>query len=842
MQPGLFDIAPFMVFWEMTQACDLACRHCRACAVPERAAGELTTAEAEALLRDVWAMGTRLVVLTGGDPAKREDLVHLVRFGTELGLRMALTPSATPLITRELLVELKQAGLARLAVSLDGASRAAHDAFRRVLGSCARTFDILEEAHKLGITTQINTTVTRFNAHELERIAEQIKPLGIELWSVFFVVPTGRASEADVLDPDEVESILERLAAIAETAPFDVKTTAAPHFRRVLLERKVRRSEITGIADGIGRVPRGINDGQGIVFVSHLGEIFPSGFLPVKCGNIRTDSLADVYREHEMFRALREPDRYAGKCGVCEFRYVCGGSRARAHAMSGEALASDPACAYQPRRPAKRDEASPAGHALEHRRGSERKRLVVIGGGVAGLAAAWEAKDRRPDVETILLESSERVGGLVETDTTRSGFVFEQGPDCMATFKPAAMALAQRLGLECEIETSGTGARRAFIVSGGKFHPIPEGILSFSPAAIARVGLSSLISLTGKARAALEAGVPPRVTDEDESVQSFISRRFGPEISSRLVEPLLTGLYGASASDLSMEALLPRLRDLERAHGSVTLGMAKYSAPPTNSGPPAVTFRRGMETLPAALAASLGGSIRTQASVRAVWREPSGAWVVALAGGEHMHADAVILATPVWTTARLLEAMEPMLAAELNAVRGSSLTAVTLSWTSADLPKSFDGTGFLVPEHEGKRISACTWSNRKWHGRAPKGTEVLRCFLRGSYDGDAEAVQATLADLQSLLGIDAAPVFTAVRRQARVLPVYEVGHTARVRAWQERVARYPSLALAGNTYAGVGLGDVIGTAQTAVERVLAQLPQPSPKTTDGARDDASTDA
>jgi protoporphyrinogen oxidase len=838
MRPGLFDSAPFMVFWEMTQACDLACRHCRACAVPERAAGELTTAEAEALLRDVWAMGTRLVVLTGGDPAKREDLIHLVRFGTELGLRMALTPSATPLVTRELLVELKQAGLARLAVSLDGASHAAHDDFRRVLGSCARTFDILKEAHELGITTQINTTVTRFNVHELERIAEQVKPLGIELWSVFFVVPTGRASEADVLDPDEVEGILERLAAIAETAPYDVKTTAAPHFRRVLLERKVRRSEITGIADGIGRAPRGVNDGQGIAFVSHQGEIFPSGFLPVDCGNIRTDRLADVYREHELFRALREPDGYSGKCGVCEFRYVCGGSRARAHAMTGEALASDPACAHQPRRPVKSEEGASAEQAAEHRRGRARKRLVVIGGGVAGLAAAWEARVRRPDVETILLESSERVGGLVETDTTRPGFVIEQGPDCVATFKPAAIELAHRLGLDAEIETAGVAARQAFIVSAGKLHPIPEGILTFSPAAIARVGLSPLLSLAGKARAALESGVPQRAAGDDESVHSFISRRFGPEVSSKLVEPLLTGLYGASASDLSMEALLPRLRDLERSHGSVTVGMARRSAPPANGGPPAVTFRRGMEALPAALAANLGGSIRTQAPVRTVWRERSGAWVVALAGGEHVHADAVIVATPVWTAARLLEKLDPTLSEELNAVRGSDLAVVTLSWNRVDFPELFEGTGFLVPESEGTRLSACTWANRKWHGRAPKDAEVLRCFLRGAFSSDEDAIAAALADLRSLLGIEHPPAFTVVRRQARVLPIYEVGHMARVRGWQERVAQHPTLALAGNAYAGVGLGDVIGTAHAAVERVLAQLAQPAQSTADEARNDA----
>ena len=346
---GAFDRAPFILFWEMTQACDLVCRHCRACAVPERDPNELTTAEGKALLAEARAMGCPVVVLTGGDPAKRPDLVELVHYGNELGLRMALTPSATPLVTRALLEELKDAGLARLAVSLDGAAPRAHDLFRGVDGSWARTFEILETAHELGMTTQVNTTVTRFNAHELERIADQLARLEIELWSVFFVVPTGRATEADLLDPDAVEDVLLRLAAIAESAPFDVKTTAAPHYRRVLLERKHAKDTIKGLSDGIGRAPRGVNDGQGIAFVSRTGDIFPSGFLPIRCGNVREEGLTTTYREHPFFVALRDPDRLEGKCGACPFKRVCGGSRARAYAVYGSPFAEEPACAYVPK-------------------------------------------------------------------------------------------------------------------------------------------------------------------------------------------------------------------------------------------------------------------------------------------------------------------------------------------------------------------------------------------------------------------------------------------------------------------------------------------------------------
>lgn len=342
-----------MVFWETTRACDLACTHCRASAQPLPDPRELSADEGKKLLRDVAALGTPVVVLTGGDPAKRSDLVELVRYGTELGLRMCLTPSATPLITAALLAALKQAGLARLAVSLDAAQRSVHDAFRGVHGSHARTFEILEEARRLGITTQINTSITRFNVDELPAIAREAERMQIELWSVFVVVPTGRAAADVALPPAQLETALEWLAALSETAPFDVKTTAAPQFRRILLTAKAKRSEIVGIKDGIGRAPRGVNDGQGILFVSHVGDISPSGFLPERCGNVRTDELALTYRAHPLFVALRDPDRLGGKCGRCEFRKVCGGSRARAFAATGDPLAEDPACPYQPhpRRP-----------------------------------------------------------------------------------------------------------------------------------------------------------------------------------------------------------------------------------------------------------------------------------------------------------------------------------------------------------------------------------------------------------------------------------------------------------------------------------------------------------
>jgi radical SAM protein len=341
--------APFMVFWEVTRACDLACFHCRASAVPRRDPRELSTAEGRRLLEEIAAMGTKVVVLTGGDPAKRPDLVELVRHGAVQGLRMALTPSATPLVTISLLERLRDAGLARLALSVDSASAERHDAKRGVEGAFARSIHLLEGARLLGLSTQMNTSIARYEPPELDGVAALAEQVGVSLLSVFFIVPIARAASVRPMSPRECEAALEHLARIAEAAPFDVKTTAAPHFRRVLLQRKQRRSAVVGIADGIGRALRGVNDGQGVVFVSNRGAISPSGFLPIVCGNVRVEGLTKTYREHPLFLSLRDTTQLGGKCGRCEFRHVCGGSRARAYAASGDPLAFDPSCAYEPK-------------------------------------------------------------------------------------------------------------------------------------------------------------------------------------------------------------------------------------------------------------------------------------------------------------------------------------------------------------------------------------------------------------------------------------------------------------------------------------------------------------
>ena len=361
MEPRLdFDERPFIVIWETTQACDLACVHCRACAQPIRSRLELSTDEAKRLIDEVAALGAPVFVLTGGDPLKRPDIFELVEYASTHGVRISLTPSATPLLTQEAIRRLKQCGLARLAVSLDGPTAEIHDAFRRVPGSFQWTLNAVRWAREIGLPVQINTTITRHNLQDLDATIALLEQLDIVLWSVFFLVPTGRGSAIDLLSAEEFEQVFEKLHQTSGRVKFDIKSTEAQHYRRFLLQRRTEEKRKvsgqrlppmagTGTADGIGRAPRGINDGKGFVFISHLGEVFPSGFLPVSAGNVRRQSLKELYRHSPLFVSLRDSKNLKGKCGICEFREVCGGSRARAYALTGDVFAEEPCSTWEPR-------------------------------------------------------------------------------------------------------------------------------------------------------------------------------------------------------------------------------------------------------------------------------------------------------------------------------------------------------------------------------------------------------------------------------------------------------------------------------------------------------------
>jgi len=356
MNPGTdYHHAPYIVIWEVTRACDLACVHCRAEAQSLRDPDELTASEGLALLDHIKAeFGDPIVVFTGGDPLKRADLNELIRHGTAIGLRIALTPSATPLLTAAAIDELRAAGLVRMAVSIDGADALTHDRFRGVPGTFSRSIAALKHARAVGMETQINSSIWRGNQQQLSALADLAVSLGVSLWSVFLLVPTGRADTNLLMSADEHEAVYQALVDLvaSEQRPLAIKTTAGQPFYRALAQRGLRRTtHPSARGEGAGmRSPQPVNDGNGFVFISHTGQVCPSGFLPLVCGNVRQTPLATIYRDNPQFRALRDPDRLGGKCGQCEFRRLCGGSRSRSYGLTGDPLAADPTCAYIPAR------------------------------------------------------------------------------------------------------------------------------------------------------------------------------------------------------------------------------------------------------------------------------------------------------------------------------------------------------------------------------------------------------------------------------------------------------------------------------------------------------------
>jgi radical SAM protein len=342
-----FDHSPLLVFYETTRACDLMCLHCRADAQKQCHPDELSTADAKRLIEQLAEFPKPpLLVLTGGDPIKRADVFELIAHANEAGIKVAMTPSATPLMTTEVVGRLKAAGLDRLAVSLDGATAQTHDGFRRVAGSFNRTLRIVADANAAGLPVQINTTVGRYNVDELDAIADLLATRNICLWSVFFIVPTGRATMEQRLNADEVEAVFARLHAHSKKQPYAIKTTEAPHYRRFALQQAKAGGAAAAPPAAVMAQMVGTNDGKGVMFVSPVGEIYPSGFMPIECGRFPFDSVVRVYQQSKLFRSLRDADALEGKCGPCEYRNVCGGSRARAFAVTGNPLAEEPDCAY----------------------------------------------------------------------------------------------------------------------------------------------------------------------------------------------------------------------------------------------------------------------------------------------------------------------------------------------------------------------------------------------------------------------------------------------------------------------------------------------------------------
>jgi radical SAM protein len=347
--PGfVYDDAPRNVYWETTIACDLACRHCRADAIKERDPLELAGDDARAMMRDIKDMGSMLI-LTGGDPMKRPDLFELIEYGRSIGLPMSITPSATPTLTREVVSRFRELGMAALGLSLDGPTAEIHDAFRGVPGTFDRSIEALGWAREFHIPVQINTTVTAESIRHLPALFDLLSTQAtppVRRWSLFLLVPVGRGTDLGLPGAALIEELFGWVYQVAQDAPFHVSTVEAPHYRRYWIQRKLAEGlPPAAIAAAGKRMGFGVRDGNGVIFVSHRGEVFPAGFLPFpSLGNVRQTPLSELYRRAPALLELRDMDQLKGACGSCTFRWACGGSRARAYAMTGDVMETDPFC------------------------------------------------------------------------------------------------------------------------------------------------------------------------------------------------------------------------------------------------------------------------------------------------------------------------------------------------------------------------------------------------------------------------------------------------------------------------------------------------------------------
>ncbi len=372
-----FNERPILVFWELTKACKLKCKHCRAEAIPEPLPGELTLQEGLKLLEDIRRFGKPypVLILTGGDPLMREDLEEIMRYAKDLGIRMGIAPAVTDLLNNYVLSLFRRYGIRFISISLDGTSKT-HDYIRGIEGHFERTVRVLRELVGSEWTVQVNTLVSRDSVMDLPHIFKLISDLGIGIWELFFLIKVGRGIELGDLSPQEYEDVVNFLYEVSRYG-IEVRTVEAPFFRRVMQVRsssgdvsKEDYIESTALRYGLGPLyvkltselfklmgpPEGeprlrsayTRDGYGIIFVAYNGDVYPSGFAPLKLGNVKVDSLVDIYRESEVLRKIRRAE-FKGRCGICEFRYICGGSRARALAIKGDILEEDPACVYLPK-------------------------------------------------------------------------------------------------------------------------------------------------------------------------------------------------------------------------------------------------------------------------------------------------------------------------------------------------------------------------------------------------------------------------------------------------------------------------------------------------------------
>ncbi len=506
------------------------------------------------------------------------------------------------------------------------------------------------------------------------------------------------------------------------------------------------------------------------------------------------------------------------------------------------------------------------------------RRIVVIGGGIAGLSAAWRLQksfqSSQIPLNLLLLEASPQTGGVLKS-ASREGFLLEMGPDCFISEKPRGIGLCRELGLGSELIGTREGFRRSFILRNDRFHPVPEGFYLMGPSKTRPFLESRLLSWRGKFRALCEPLIPtrdpPSLTPSpsrgegagggDESLASFVRRRFGQELLDWMAQPLVAGIYGANPEHLSLRATFPKFLELERTYGSVVFGLKKQlsvrratsdvgrgTSDAVSSASGAryslfVTLRRGVQSLVDTLASKIGSTlIRTQTRVKEV-RPPSltpspsrgegagggGHWQVVKASGEVLVADAVCIALPSYAAAELTRTFDPDLTADLSAIDYAPAATVNFAFREMDVKRPLDGVGFVVPQKENRLILGCTFAQNKFEDRAPKGFILIRAFLGGEngpawfHENDEALTNKVFAELKEWLGITGKPMFTQLARYERALPQYAMGHLERVLRMEERLFRHKGLALAGNYQYGVGIPDCIESGERAADQLLESL-------------------
>lgn len=466
----------------------------------------------------------------------------------------------------------------------------------------------------------------------------------------------------------------------------------------------------------------------------------------------------------------------------------------------------------------------------------EAKRIVIVGGGIAGLAAAYRLQKAAPGLVITLIESDKRLGGKIVTDRV-DGFVVEGGPDTFLSYKPRGLGLCKELGLEDRLHGTNEKIRRTYVMREGKLYELPEGLTGLIPSRFGPMIKTGLISPMGKLRMGLDYFIPPRSPDGDESLAMFVERRLGRELYERMIEPLMSGIYAGNGEQLSLAATFPQLRDTELKYGSLVKGMLaakRKPAPPgwSSANPKAsgtgrkwaafLTPTTGLAEIVEALETKLSG-VDIQLGTRAVslGRSSDAAYTLALDSGKSLHADAMILATPAYVTADLMTGLDPELAQALRAIPYTSTATVSVAYPLSEIPRPLDGYGYIIPSAEGRDILACTWTSTKFPHRAPEGFGLVRAFIgRAGQEGvlersDDELLELVRDELRTVLGVTAMPLLHRVFRWPKAMPQYTLGHLGRLAVIERRLTQHAGLFVAGNGYRGIGIPDCIASGETA---------------------------